>query len=170
MWNNVNSCRICLFKIVRENLTKGWIQSDPPVFTQEEYNSIKASAEDTSRVTAAAIIASVPQITGMIPFPDLSTAKQRASDPAQSLRYTICPPGTYIDTAHSTHMLHLIWPLYAAGGLELTTAEMRSWIIDILLYVALRIENRQAVVLADELKEVCIPVLALRFAFTDSDN
>jgi hypothetical protein len=155
MWNNVNSCRICLFKIVRENLTRGWIQSNPPVFTQEEYNSIKASAEDTSRATAAAIIASVPQITGMIPFPDLSTAKRRASDPAQSLRYTICPPGTYIDTAHSTHMLHLIWPLYAAGGLELTTSEMRSWIIDILLYVALRIGNRQAVVLADELKEAC---------------
>ncbi|KAF1920230.1 hypothetical protein BDU57DRAFT_525360 [Ampelomyces quisqualis] len=154
MWNNVHSCRLCLLKIVRENLTMGWVNSDQPLFSKEEHDSIKVAAEEKSRATAAAIIASVPQITGMIPFPDLSTAKRRASDPAQSLRYTICPPGTYIDTAHSTHMLHLIWPLYAAGGLELTTAEMRQWIINILHHVALRIGNRQAVVLADELKEI----------------
>jgi hypothetical protein len=170
MWNNVNSCRICLFKIVRENLTRGWIQSDPPVFTQEEYNSIKALAEDTSRATAAAIIASVPQITGMIPFPDLTTAKRRASDPAHSLRYTICAPGTYIDTSHTTHMLHLIWPLYAAGGLELITAEMRQWIIEMLHHVALRIGNRQAVVLADELKEVGTPMPEVFVAFVNPDH
>jgi hypothetical protein len=157
MWNNVKSCRLCLFKIIRENLNKGWMQHDPPLFSQEEYESIKSTAEEISRSTAAAIVASVPQITGMIPFPDLGTVRRRASDPNVSISipaHEVHPPGTFIDAARSTHMLHLIWPLYAAAGLDLMPGDMRQWSIDILLYVALRIGNRQAVVLAEELKEV----------------
>jgi hypothetical protein len=157
MWNNINSCRICLFKIIRENLNKGRTQYDPPLFSKEEYDSIRASAEATSRATAAAIVASVPQITGMIPFPDPETAKRRATEPNNaepSPIYEVCPHGTYITTKLSTHMVHLIWPLYAAGGLDLMSSEMRQWTIDILHYVALRIGNRQAVVLADELKTI----------------
>jgi hypothetical protein len=157
MWNNISSCRICLFKIIRENLNKGRMQYDPPLFSKEEYDSIRASAEATSRATAAAIVASVPQITGMIPFPDPETAKRRATEPMNaepSPRYELCPPGTYIHTKLSTHMVHLIWPLYAAGGLDLMSSEMRQWTIDILHYVALRIGNRQAVVLADELETI----------------
>jgi hypothetical protein len=157
MWNNVKSCRLCLEKIIRENLNKGWTQHDPPLFSKEEYESLKATAEETTLTTAAAVVASVPQITGMIPFPDLNTAKRRASDPnvaVPSSVYKLCPPGTYINAAQSTHMVHLIWPLYAAGGVDLMDNEMRDWAIDILHYVALRLGNRQAVVLADELKEI----------------
>jgi hypothetical protein len=157
MWNNVSSCRICLFKIIRENLNKGRVLYDPPLFSKEEYDSIKAAAENTSRATAASIVASVPQITGMIPFPDPESAKRRATDPKTaepSPVHELCPPGTYIHTKSSTHMVHLIWPLYAAGGLDLMSSEMRQWTIDILHYIALRIGNRQAIVLADELKAI----------------
>jgi hypothetical protein len=93
----------------------------------------------------------------MIPFPDPETAKRRATEPNNaepSPIYEVCPHGTYITTKLSTHMVHLIWPLYAAGGLDLMSSEMRQWTIDILHYVALRIGNRQAVVLADELKTI----------------
>jgi hypothetical protein len=157
MWNNVNSCRMCLFRVVLENLNKGQTQYDPPLFSQDEHALLQATAEEISRASAAAIIASVPQITGMIPFPDLDTARRRASNPNidhPSLAYDICPPGTFIDAKQSTHMLHLIWPLYAAGRFEFMTSEMRLWAIDILHYIALRIGTRQAVVLADALKEV----------------
>jgi hypothetical protein len=157
MWNNVSSCRICLFKIIRENLNKGRALYNPPLFSKEEYDSIKVAAENTSRATAASIVASVPQITGMIPFPDAESAKRRATDPraaGPSPVHELCPPGTYIHTKSSTHMVHLIWPLYAAGGLDLMSSEMRQWTIDILHYIALRIGNRQAIVLADELKTI----------------
>ncbi|KAH4217285.1 hypothetical protein HBH98_029380 [Parastagonospora nodorum] len=157
MWNNVKSCRLCLFKIVRENLNKGWAQHDPPLFTQNEYEAVKSTAEEISRCTVAEIVASVPQIIGMVPFPDVDTARRRASDPnidVTSPAHKIRPPGTFIDATRSTHMLHLIWPLYAAAGLDLVTSEMRQWSIEILHYIALRLGNRQAVVLADELKEV----------------
>lgn len=156
MWNNVKSCRLCLLKIIRENLTKGWTH-DPPLFSKEEYESIKTMAEETTLTTAAAVVASVPQITGMIPFPDLNTATRRASDPNVGILssvYKLRPLGTFINVAQSTHIVHLIWPLYAAGGLDLMSYEMRNWVIEILYYVALRIGNRQAVVLADELKEI----------------
>jgi hypothetical protein len=157
MWNNVGSCRICLFKIIRENLNKGRTLYNPPLFSKEEYDSIRAAAEKTSRATAAAIVASVPQITGMIPFPDPDTVKRRAMDPTTPIPtpvHELCPPGTYIHTKLSTHMVHLIWPLYAAGGLDLMSSEMRQWTIEILHYIALRIGNRQAIVLADELKTI----------------
>jgi hypothetical protein len=157
MWNNVNSCRLCLYKVVRENLTKGWMWHSPPIFSSTEYESLKTIAEAVLHATSTAIIASVPQITGMIPFPDLSTAKRRASDPSVGEGapvYTIQPPGTYLDVSKSTHMVHLIWPLYAAAQIDLVSPEMRQWCIDILHYVALRIGTRQAVVLADELKDM----------------
>ncbi|KAF2034618.1 hypothetical protein EK21DRAFT_56255 [Setomelanomma holmii] len=157
MWNNVNSCRLSLYKVIRENLTKGWLWYEPALFSETEYESLKTVAEGVLLSTSTAIIASVPQITGMIPFPDLSTAKRRASDPANDEPppvYTIQPAGTYLDVSKTTHLVHLIWPLYAAAQIDLVSPEMRQWCIDILYYVALRIGTRQAIVLADELKEM----------------
>jgi hypothetical protein len=155
MWNNVNCCRMCLYKIIREHLAKGWTQYDPPLFPQYEYESIKAAAEATQRATSASIVASVPQILGMLPFPDPTTAQRRASDPTvdeSSLPRTLLPPGTFKDAA--TNVVHLIWPLYAASQVDLVSTEMRQWGIETLQYIALRIGTRQAVVLAEELKEI----------------
>ncbi|KAL5117191.1 hypothetical protein ACEQ8H_004879 [Pleosporales sp. CAS-2024a] len=157
MWNAVKSCRLCLYKIIRENVNKGWLQYNPPVFSREEYESIKKNAEEITRSTAAAIVASVPQIVGMIPWIDLEVARHRMSDPKVAIpspTNRICPPGTFTDVARSTHMLHLVWPLYAAAGLDLMSTEMRQWSIDILHFIALRIGSRQAVLLAEELKQV----------------
>jgi hypothetical protein len=155
MWNNVNSCRMCLYKIIRENLAKGWTQYNPPLFLQHEYESIKIAAEATQRAISAAIVASVPQVLGMIPFPDPTTAKRRASNPRTNEPLPprqLLPPGTFSDAR--TNVIHLIWPLYAAAQIDLVTPGMRQWAIDTLQYIALRIGTRQAVVLAEELKEI----------------
>jgi hypothetical protein len=155
MWNNVNCCRMCLYKIIREHLAKGWTQYDPPLFSAQEYESTKAAAEATQRATSAAIVASVPQILGMLPFPDPTTAQRRASNttPERStVPRTLLPPGTFNDAA--TSVVHLIWPLYAASQVDLVSPEMRQWGIETLQYIALRIGTRQAVVLAEELKEI----------------
>lgn len=157
MWNNIKICRMNLYRIIRENLIRGQTHFHPPVFSQEEYNSISANAEKIVRSTMVDIVASVPQITGMIPFADLTTARRRASDPSlvETLPiFTIQPPGTYLDPSQSTQMVHLIWPLYAVGRTDLATTQLRQWCIDMLQYLALRIGTRQAVVLAEELKEM----------------
>ncbi|KAH7072644.1 hypothetical protein BKA63DRAFT_47785 [Paraphoma chrysanthemicola] len=157
MWNNVNSCRLSLYKIVRENLARGWMWHQPALFSPTEHESLNRIAEDVLRSTSTAIFASVPQITGMIPFPDLSMARRRASkaEPIDTAPlYTLQPAGTYLDVSKSTHMVHLIWPLYAAAQIDLISTGTRQWCIDVLHYVALRIGTRQAVVLADELKEM----------------
>lgn len=155
MWNNLNTSRIYLYKIVQENLARSWTQYDPPLYSQNEYNSFKARANEVIVTTTAAILASVPQIVGMIPFPDLRTAKRRALDPRPDESALMCklqPPGTYLNAAQSTHMHHLIWVLYTVGQNDLVSSAMRQWVIDILLFVALRIGTLQAVILADELK------------------
>ncbi|KAH7069490.1 hypothetical protein FB567DRAFT_456611 [Paraphoma chrysanthemicola] len=155
MWNNVNSCRLSLYNIVRENLARGWMWHQPPLFSSTEYDLLNRTAEAALRSTCTAIFASVPQITGMIPFPDLSTARRRASRPESKEPAPLYTMGTYLDVStSSTHMVHLIWPLYAAAQIDLISSGMRQWCIDVLHYVALRIGTRQAVVLADELKEM----------------
>lgn len=159
MWNNVFSCRINLFKVVQKNLSKGRL-FEPPLFSWEEDAELSARARQVQMESVEAIVAAVPQITGMIPFPDIQTARRRASDPSISISeeagtaYVIAAPGTYLDHAQSTQMVHLIWPLYDAARLPFVSKEMTQWAIEILYFIALRIGNRQAVVLADELKDV----------------
>ncbi|KAH8726274.1 hypothetical protein GQ44DRAFT_614082 [Phaeosphaeriaceae sp. PMI808] len=157
MWNNLNSCRLGLLAVIRENLTKGWTRCDPPVFSQEEYESNMIIAEELIRSTSADIVASVPQITGMLPFPDPPSAVHLASNPKideSSRVHKLHPPGTFLDPTRSNYLVHVIWPLYSASKIDLATPEMRQWAIEILHYVALRIGNRQAVVFADELSAI----------------
>jgi hypothetical protein len=145
MWNNLRSCRLYLYKIIRTNITKGCVEYNPPLFLLEQIRPQKEDAERTLRATAIAIIASVPQITGMIPFPSQSIG--RLSD------CTLHAPGTFLDPAKSPGMMHLIWPLYASCMFDFVTYGMRKWVIEILHFIARKIGSRQAVVLAEELKE-----------------
>ncbi|OAL49281.1 hypothetical protein IQ07DRAFT_512484 [Pyrenochaeta sp. DS3sAY3a] len=146
MWNHLRSCRMYLYKIMRENITKGCEDYDPPLFSLDEIQVQKKAAEDVMRTTAAGVVASVPQIAGMIPYP-----KPR---PPHKQDYRLQPPGTYLNSTRSTGLVHLIWPLYAVGASDLASYEMRQWCIEILHFAALRIGTRQAVVLADELKAI----------------
>ncbi|KAF1846029.1 uncharacterized protein K460DRAFT_338880 [Cucurbitaria berberidis CBS 394.84] len=158
MWNNLRTCRMSLYKTLLKNLARGCEQYNPPLFSPDEIKLRKEATEAVMRDTAAAIIASVPQITAMIPFPDPTSPKRK--DPAtldldrQELQYTLHTPGTFIHRAQATGMIHLIWPLFAAGQSDLSSYEIRQWCIDMLLYIALRIGTRQAVVLAEDLKEI----------------
>lgn len=160
MWNNLRSCRMYLYKAVRENIKKGCEEYDPPLFSEAQVLPQKLGAEQVMRTTVAGIIASVPQITGMIPFPGASEYHAFASKTpgapevsTRTSRYALKPPGTYLDPAKSPGMVHLIWPLYAAGQSDMATFEMREWCVETLRFIARSIGTRQAVVLADELRE-----------------
>ncbi|KAL6709790.1 hypothetical protein ACN47E_001219 [Coniothyrium glycines] len=155
MWNNLRSCRMYLYKAVRENIKKGCAQ-DPPLFLPELVEPQRLAAEQVMRTTVAGIIASVPQITGMIPFPkqsDLETRNSLASGVLERAQHQLHPPGTFLDPAQSPGMMHLIWPLYAAGQSDMATYNMRDWCIEMLQFLARRLGTNQAVVLAEELKE-----------------
>jgi hypothetical protein len=147
MWNNLRSCRLYLYKIIRANIHKGRENYNPPLFSLEHFLPRKEAAERTLRTTAIAIIASVPQITGMIPFSSSQADKEEVA-------YTLHAPGTFLDPAKSPGMMHLIWPLYASCMFDLVPYEMRQWVIQILHFIARRIGSRQAVVLAEELKVI----------------
>lgn len=157
MWNNLRSCRMYLYKAVRQNITKGLEQYDPPLFVEAQVRPQREGAEAVMRATVAGIIASVPQITGMIPFPKESELRsfgsQHLNPEVKNSRYKLHPPGTFLDLGKAPGMVHLIWPLYAAGQSDFATYEMRKWCIETLQFIALRIGTRQAIVLAEELKE-----------------
>lgn len=160
MWNNLRSCRMYLYRVIREQLWKG-SACKPPLFSKEEVAPQMEAAENVIRITIAAICASAPQLTGMIDFPRWPAPNAKGSglgsqpeapnttDP----RFLIHPPGTFLDPSKPTGMHHLIWPLYAAGTSDLSSSDMIQWVIDMLYYIALRIGTRQAVVLAESLKE-----------------
>ncbi|KAJ4370374.1 hypothetical protein N0V83_004892 [Neocucurbitaria cava] len=158
MWNNLRSCRMYLYKIMRENVTKGLELYDPPLFSVQEIAPRKEAAEHVMRTTASRVVASVPQITGMIPFPTVTSllSKPPAASGQQRhpSKYTIHAPGTFLDPAKSTGMVHLIWPVYAVGQSDLSSPKLRQWCIETLHTIALQIGTRQAIVLADELKEI----------------
>lgn len=161
MWNNLRLCRMHLYRIIRQQLWEGRA-CNPPLFTEEEVAPQVTAAERVIRTTIAAICASVPQLTGMIIFPEWPIPKPRGSpargQPAVAVqedsRYQIHPPGTFLDPNRPTCMYHLSWPLYAAGSSDLSGSEMRQYAIDMLHFVALRIGTRQAVVLAEALKDM----------------
>jgi hypothetical protein len=161
MWNNLRLCRMHLYKVMLKQLWKG-SACVPPLFTREEVAPQVAAAERVIRTTTAAICASVPQLTGMIIFPEWPISKPTGPRAGlhpeiarqEDARYRIHPPGTFLDPGRPTCMYHLSWPLYAAGSSDLSSSEMRQYAIDMLYFVALRIGTRQAVVLAEALKEM----------------
>ena len=161
MWNNLRSCRMYLYRVIREQSWKG-CACEPPLFTKDEAGRQVAAAEEVIRTTTAAICASAPQLTGMVDFPKLHASQTSSLYGGMNLGvsrsndvwYNIHPPGTFLDPARPTGMHHLIWPLYAAGTSDLSSNEMRHWVINMLYFIALRIGTRQAIVLADNLKEM----------------
>ncbi|KAF2845075.1 hypothetical protein T440DRAFT_284488 [Plenodomus tracheiphilus IPT5] len=155
MWNHLRSCRMYLYKAVRENIKRGCEAYDPPLFSAAEVLPQKLGAEEVMRATVAGIIASVPQVTGMLPFPRASEYRSFTTPDSgtRSLRPALQAPGTFLDPAKSPGMVHLVWPLYAAGQSDLATWEMREWCIVTLEFIARTIGTRQGVVLAQELRE-----------------
>ncbi len=158
MWNYLRSTHILLHKILRENIIKGCKEYKPPLFPMDEVGPQREVAEQTIHATLGAVIASVPQITGMTPFPKMPVFKgssSRSVDPKKQLpTYQLHSPGTFLDRSKGTRLTHLIWPLHTVGTSEYCNFEMRQWCIEILHFIALRTGTRQAVVRAEELKRI----------------
>lgn len=159
MWNNLRACRMFLHAVIRRQLLKG-SECHPPLFHRDRVREQIAASEQVMRAGAAGVCAAAPQILGQVPFPEFPGSKKsfysdtcpelvEPRDPTFQLR----PPGTFLNSTRPTGVHHLIWPLYAIGGSDLASPELTQWAIDQLYFIALRLGTRQAVVLAEELKQ-----------------
>jgi hypothetical protein len=153
MWNYTRFLGIQVHEIIRTNLMRVCEeqvceeQASPP-FGAINLKACIRQEEDMLRANVAAIIAAVPQTTGMIPSPKAFAAGSISEGEGHVIR----EPGTFISSVVSPRLMQLIQPLYAVGTCALISHDTRQWIIKILHFVALRIGSRQAVVLAAELQ------------------
>jgi hypothetical protein len=158
MLNNLQSVRLVLHNVIRDQLHKG-AQQYPPLFTQEQISLQINTSEQTIRKAVAQICATVPQVTGQIPFPDLpptrasmETSFSDLFDPHDPM-FQLRPPGTYLDPMKPRGLHNLIWPLYTAARESFNPPDLKEWAANVLYFVALKTGARQAAVLADEVKQ-----------------
>jgi hypothetical protein len=148
MWNYTRFLGIQIHEIIRMSLGRVYEEHPSLHFDAASLKVCIQHEEDMLRANVAAIIAAVPQTTGMVQSPT-SFAVDLTSEEDEAV---IRDPGTFINSVVSPRLMQLIQPLYAVGTCGLITHDMREWIIEILHFVALRIGSRQAVVLAAELQ------------------
>jgi hypothetical protein len=159
MWNNLRSVRFGLHELIRVQILKGLGQL-PPLFSRDEAVALIKVSEKIICSTSATICASIPQVTGQVPFPDLPSTKPSRNTSyadvfdSKDPKFKLHPQGTFLNPFRPSGLHNLIWPLYAIGETNLCSRELREWIIDQLSFVALTIGTRQAVVLANDLKEM----------------
>ncbi|KAL1793176.1 hypothetical protein ACET3X_008158 [Alternaria dauci] len=153
MWNYTRFLAIKIHEIIRANLVRLCEEPSSQNFDLASLETCIKYEEDMLRANVAAIIAAVPQITGMVPSPTrpFAPGKDTEESPEED---TMREPGTFINSIVSPRLMQIIQPVYTVGTSMLITDELRQWIIKILHFVALRIGSRQAVVLAAELQEI----------------
>jgi hypothetical protein len=153
MWNYTRFLSIQIHDIIRVNLMGVHGEEVSPLYNATSLEACIQQEEDTLRANIAAIIAAVPQTTGMVPSPTFSATGIILEEGGKG-GPVIREPGTFISSIVSPRLMQLIQPLYAVGTCLLITYDMRQWVINILHFVALRIGSRQAVVLAAELQRL----------------
>ncbi|KAF2280862.1 uncharacterized protein EI97DRAFT_368347 [Westerdykella ornata] len=160
MWNNFRSIRILLHKRILGHLVKGG-QQVPPVFTAGMIAYQTLASRDVIYSAAADTCATVPQVIGQIPYPSLpdkarndlgSISISSIYDPLDPT-FKLRPPGTYLHPSKPTGMHQLIWPLYVTASAEIGFSDHKRWVVGILHYIASQIGARQAIVLAEELRQ-----------------
>lgn len=144
-WNYIRMFRLQLHNIIRANITKGFEEYATSLFDAETMRLQMQYSDNVQRAQVAAIVASVPQLVGMVPFPESSAP--RTATPVSSLH----APGTHLSRSITPGLMHLITPLHSAATYDFVTYDMRQWIIEVLQFIALRIGSSKATVLAEDL-------------------
>jgi hypothetical protein len=132
-----------LNEIIRGTLLKGFAIT-PPIFTDTEYAARFQISTDILYELQADILRSVPQHLGKFPEPKVS------SDTRTSISGNN-HEGDYTD-ARMSGGAFLIWPLWFAGGMDITTEEVRQFVIRNLQSVGNYMGIQQANVLANAVR------------------
>jgi hypothetical protein len=153
MWNQTRFLGLQIHEIIRANLVRMCEEHVSPRFDAASLKACIQHEEDMLRANVAAIVAAIPQTTGMVPS-NTSFAVMSTTEKDEDI---IREPGTFINSVISPRLMRSIQPLHAVGKCVLITDGLRKWIIKILHFVALRVGSRQAIVLAAELQELQEP-------------
>jgi hypothetical protein len=115
MWNTLRTGRILLNEVIRNTLLAGFSASSP-VFRSAEHSAQFQISTDAIYEMQADILCTVPQHVGY--FPKGRTHFQTLAEVDQSQLPTIKMSGGSF----------LIWPLWLAGILDVTTEEVRQFV------------------------------------------
>ena len=157
MWNILRNCRIRLYKFIQKKINQG-LECSLPLFSYEAAEARLQQCKMVISTQMLDICASTPQLTGQIAFPHqvkrdfdvLEGGVQTAN--LRDNMFAIHPQGTFLEPFKSTGLDHLIGPLYELGRSDFGP-RLTQWAIDQLHFIARKIGTKQALTLAEELKE-----------------
>jgi hypothetical protein len=128
IWNGMRSCRILLHEIIRDQLLVA-STAMMPIFTEEESKERNQQSVLIMLTMQADILASIP-----------SHMPSNLHDRPTSLM-------------ESSRGYFVLWPLYMAGVMDLTTQPIKTWVVERLRAIAKQIGIQQANVLAAIIEE-----------------
>ncbi|KAN0090409.1 hypothetical protein V8E51_018988 [Hyaloscypha variabilis] len=139
MWNTLRTARILLNEVIRNTLLEGFSTS-PPAFSSAEHTAQFQIATDTMYEMQADTLYSVPQHIGY--FPQGETRFQTVAEVDQPNLPSIKMSGGAF----------LMWPLWLAGILDVSTEEIRRFVKNNLDFIGTTMGIKQAHLLADVLE------------------
>jgi hypothetical protein len=165
LWNAMRAVRILLNEQIREVLLEG-LSSKPPVCLGPEYTAQLQISTDVLIELQADILASVPQHLGYVSRRTSPCRTSNGQGPASSDQTT--SRFLWTDAEDSPALLgkmrhelpkppmlrasggyFLLWPLYLAGCMDITTEPARRWVIQNLQFIGRSMGIQQALVVAN---------------------
>ncbi len=164
LWNAVRVHRGLLHEQLRKTLLAG-LASRPPDFMQPEHTKQLQTSMDICYEMQADILASVPFHLGYIG----PTVMSRATSPGNESDCSSSPPGSEADVSNSQQQkltqplapysggaqyapasggLNVMWPLFYAATMDITTPEIQAYGVKSLRTIGEHMGIRQALVLA----------------------
>jgi hypothetical protein len=128
IWNGMRVCRIMLHETIRDQLLAA-STAMTPIFTECEIAAQNDSSMNAMLQMRADILASVPHHTPM----NFSTKS--------------------VSLLEGSRAYFVLWPLYLAGAMDVTTEQIRKWVIARLRSIGESVGIKQAFVVAEYLSQ-----------------
>lgn len=165
LWNAMRSCRILLNEQIRGILLQG-LSSKPPLFLDPEYTAQLQISTDVLIQLQAGILASVPQHLGYVSRRNSPSSVSNTNVPEKAGQTAFKSPWDGFKNSpflvsdnklydspktpiiRSSGGYFLLWPLYLAGCMDITTEQTRRWVVRTLQYIGRSMGIQHAIVAA----------------------
>lgn len=164
LWNAMRTVRILINEKIQNTLLDGF-SSKPPLFVGPEYVIQLQLSTDLLYQLQTDIFASVPQHIGYVSkrrssSPSASTSTMSASSNQSDTKsrcsdfrdFPFDEKPNKVPSVRSSGGYFLLWPLFVAGSMDITTDSMRLWVVQNLRSVGHSMGIQQALVLAEVLQ------------------
>jgi hypothetical protein len=144
VWNAMRTVRILLHEKIRDALRSGF-SSKPPLFYRSEHTVQFQTSTDICYKLQADILATVPQHLSLFSRPEASsedfpTAKALGPKPRDHMNDILSVP--------MSNGCFLVWPLWFAGVMDVTTEPIRQFVVKNLKFIGHEMGINKALVLA----------------------